>query len=252
MQEKIKFKMKLLKDYKMILNVVLSLKTENWYEIFAYGSYGWLIKSRSGCYFLSSSRTAAMASCSGSPVVGGNVMRIVKQIMEEAVTRKFVHEESSSITSLCVIRELKIDPLSASVNWNGKLFSFYGRSYDSSPKITLLLCFEVNFMPGSLGFAVVETCLSHGLKRRTLGLFKTNSTTALLHKVAKNFEPAKLISQLVKQVESADPNKSGFVWASVQSRLHFLGRFRARTDNLMRHKSIDLSYILTWQSHFLD
>ena len=25
----------------------------------------------------------------------------VKQIMEEAVTRKFVHEESSSITSLC-------------------------------------------------------------------------------------------------------------------------------------------------------
>ncbi|CAG2104375.1 unnamed protein product, partial [Medioppia subpectinata] len=29
------------------------------------------------------------------------VKREVKQIMEEAVTRKFVHEESSSITSLC-------------------------------------------------------------------------------------------------------------------------------------------------------
>lgn len=30
-----------------------------------------------------------------------NVKKEVKQIMEEAVTRKFVHEESSSITSLC-------------------------------------------------------------------------------------------------------------------------------------------------------
>ncbi|XP_062583305.1 small G protein signaling modulator 1-like [Saccostrea cucullata] len=29
------------------------------------------------------------------------VKKEVKQIMEEAVTRKFVHEESSSITSLC-------------------------------------------------------------------------------------------------------------------------------------------------------
>jgi len=28
-------------------------------------------------------------------------IRQVKQIMEEAVTRKFVHEESGSITSLC-------------------------------------------------------------------------------------------------------------------------------------------------------
>ncbi|GFO01145.1 small G protein signaling modulator 1 [Plakobranchus ocellatus] len=29
------------------------------------------------------------------------VKKEVKQIMEEAVTRKFVHEESSSLTSLC-------------------------------------------------------------------------------------------------------------------------------------------------------
>ncbi|GLH10556.1 Uncharacterized protein GBIM_15491 [Gryllus bimaculatus] len=32
-----------------------------------------------------------------------NVKREVKKIMEEAVTRKFVHEESSSITSLCAL-----------------------------------------------------------------------------------------------------------------------------------------------------
>lgn len=54
--------------------------------------------------------------------------------MEEAVTRKFIHEDSGSVLSLC---------------------------------------------------AAVEACLSQGLRRRALGLFKTSSTTALLHKVAK-------------------------------------------------------------------
>ncbi|XP_070389552.1 small G protein signaling modulator 2-like isoform X1 [Dermacentor albipictus] len=80
------------------------------------------------------------------------VKKEVKQIMEEAVTRKFVHEESSSITSLC---------------------------------------------------AAVDACLSHGLKRRALGLFKTNSTTALLHKMAKHFEPAAAIARAVTQMEAA-------------------------------------------------
>ncbi|XP_054167944.1 small G protein signaling modulator 1-like isoform X2 [Oppia nitens] len=84
------------------------------------------------------------------------VKREVKQIMEEAVTRKFVHEESSSITSLC---------------------------------------------------AAVEACLSYGLKRRALGLFKTNSTTALLQKVAKSSEPAAIVLKIVTDLESNDPNK---------------------------------------------
>ncbi|XP_067136366.1 small G protein signaling modulator 1-like isoform X2 [Centruroides vittatus] len=84
------------------------------------------------------------------------VKKEVKQIMEEAVTRKFIHEESSSITSLC---------------------------------------------------AAVDACLSHNLKRRALGLFKTNSTTALLQKVAKCFEPAAEIAQMVAEIENTDPNK---------------------------------------------
>lgn len=85
-----------------------------------------------------------------------NVKKEVKQIMEEAVTRKFVHEDSSTITSLC---------------------------------------------------GAVEACLSQGLRRRALGLFKTSSTTALLHKVAKNFEPAAIISKKVQDIENADPNR---------------------------------------------
>src|SRR6218665_3941230 len=36
------------------------------------------------------------------------VKREVKQIMEEAVTRKFVHEDSSSITALCGERLLDV------------------------------------------------------------------------------------------------------------------------------------------------
>ncbi|XP_072157733.1 small G protein signaling modulator 2 isoform X1 [Bemisia tabaci] len=85
-----------------------------------------------------------------------NVKKEVKQMMEEAVTKKYVHEESSSITSLC---------------------------------------------------AAVEACLSQGIRRRVLGLFKSGSTTALLHKVAKNFEPAAVISQKVQDIENSDPNR---------------------------------------------
>ncbi|CAG9104204.1 unnamed protein product [Plutella xylostella] len=62
------------------------------------------------------------------------VKKEVKHLMEEAVTRKFVHEESGGVTALC---------------------------------------------------GAVEACLGQGLRRRALGLFKTNSTTALLHKIAK-------------------------------------------------------------------
>ncbi|KAK6642141.1 hypothetical protein RUM44_013864 [Polyplax serrata] len=84
------------------------------------------------------------------------VKKEVKQIMEEAVTRKFVHEDSSSVTSLC---------------------------------------------------GAVESCLSQGLRRRALGLFKTGSTTALLHKIGKNFEPAAMVSQRIQDLEILEPNK---------------------------------------------
>jgi hypothetical protein len=53
----------------------------------------------------------------------------------------------------------------------------------------------------------VEACLSQGLRRRALGLFKTSSTTALLHKIAKSFGPAALISRRVQEIENSDPNR---------------------------------------------
>ncbi|XP_053679263.1 small G protein signaling modulator 2-like [Anopheles nili] len=84
------------------------------------------------------------------------VKKEVKQVMEEAVTKKYIHEESCSVTALC---------------------------------------------------AAVEACLSQGLRRRALGLFKTSSTTALLHKVAKHCPEAACISKKVQDIENSDPNK---------------------------------------------
>lgn len=53
----------------------------------------------------------------------------------------------------------------------------------------------------------VEACLSDGLKRRSLGLFKTSSTTALIHKLGKTFPPAGVVSRIVQELESQDPNR---------------------------------------------
>ncbi|KAF0291052.1 Small G protein signaling modulator 1 [Amphibalanus amphitrite] len=86
----------------------------------------------------------------------GAVKKEVKQLMEEAVTRKFTHEDSACITALC---------------------------------------------------ASVDACLSHGLRRRALGLFKTNSTTALLHKIGRSCEAAALISTRLQELETAEPGR---------------------------------------------
>ena len=85
-----------------------------------------------------------------------NVKKEVKQIMEESVTKKFVHEDSSTVVSLC---------------------------------------------------GAVEACLSQGLKRRALGLFKTSSTTALLHKISSHCIEAAFVSKKVQDIEAADPSK---------------------------------------------
>jgi hypothetical protein len=76
--------------------------------------------------------------------------------MEESVTKKFVHEDSGTVVSLC----------------------------------------------GS-----VEACLSQGLRRRALGLFKTSTTTALVHKISSQCDEAAYVSKKVQDIEAADPSK---------------------------------------------
>lgn len=46
-----------------------------------------------------------------------------------------------------------------------------------------------------------------GLRRRALGLFKTSSTTALLHKIAKHSSEAANISKRVQELESLEPSR---------------------------------------------
>jgi len=53
--------------------------------------------------------------------------------------------------------------------------------------------------------AAIESCLLHGLKKRALGLFKDSTTTALLHKVGKTFEPATAILKRLKEMDR-DPD----------------------------------------------
>lgn len=52
--------------------------------------------------------------------------------------------------------------------------------------------------------AAVEGCLSHGLRRRALGLFRSSSTTALMHKVAKGYPPALVISKLIMEADACE------------------------------------------------
>lgn len=87
-----------------------------------------------------------------------NVKKEVKQLMEEAVTKKYVHEESSSVTSLC---------------------------------------------------GAVEACLSHGLRRRALGLFKTSSTTALIQKIAKICPEADYVTRRLLELELSQETPAG-------------------------------------------
>ncbi|OQR66893.1 small G protein signaling modulator 1-like, partial [Tropilaelaps mercedesae] len=131
------------------------------------------------------------------------VKKEVKQIMEEAVTRKFVHEESSSITSLCG-KQKQAGPR-VELKFSRSLYRVSNCVNDTST-LTRSSCF-LSF-PHLPPPAAVDACLSHGLRRRALGLFKTNSTTALLQKIAKSFPPAFEVVQIVERIEHIqDGNK---------------------------------------------
>lgn len=101
------------------------------------------------------------------------VKKEVKQVMEESVTRKFVHEESGSVTSLCGAVEACLSQ---------------GNKLTNSLKTSKQKC-------------------DLGLRRRALGLFKTSSTTALLHKIAKHSPEAAIISKRVLETECKDPDR---------------------------------------------
>lgn len=57
----------------------------------------------------------------------------------------------------------------------------------------------------------VECCLTHGLRKRALGLFKNSTTTALLQKVSKTYEPAGQVVKLLNETEQSSDFRYGGV-----------------------------------------
>jgi hypothetical protein len=66
-----------------------------------------------------------------------------------------------------------------------------------------------------LSTGAVEACLQYGLRKRSLGLFKnSNTTTALLQKVGKTFDPAAVVvrslAELEKNLENSRLTRKSF------------------------------------------
>ncbi|XP_025713894.1 small G protein signaling modulator 1 isoform X4 [Callorhinus ursinus] len=127
------------------------------------------------------------------------VKKEVKQIMEEAVTRKFVHEDSSHIISFCVF--LLVHNMTPATLFTVAFWHFpcvEGRQLEHS------LHGEIPGFP--LGLAAVEACVLHGLRRRAAGFLRSNKIAALFMKVGKNFPPAEELSRKVQDLEQLIEN----------------------------------------------
>ncbi|XP_027980433.1 small G protein signaling modulator 1 isoform X4 [Eumetopias jubatus] len=127
------------------------------------------------------------------------VKKEVKQIMEEAVTRKFVHEDSSHIISFCVF--LLMHNMTPATLFTVDFWHFpcvEGRQLEHS------LHGEIPGFP--LGLAAVEACVLHGLRRRAAGFLRSNKIAALFMKVGKNFPPAEELSRKVQDLEQLIEN----------------------------------------------
>ncbi len=100
-----------------------------------------------------------------------NVKKECKQLMEVAVTKKFIHEDNGCITSLC-----------------GKsILSLFFQLYS-----------QLNFFSQK---AAIEACLLHGLKK--ISIFQTNTTLSLLQKISKHCQDAEKILKMCEDYDKA-------------------------------------------------
>ncbi|POI34587.1 hypothetical protein CIB84_001661 [Bambusicola thoracicus] len=140
-----------------------------------------------------------------------NVKKEVKQIMEEAVTRKFVHEDSSHIIALCGSLSVSVTVIAAHLGLMNdqvkerlkiRLFTYLYHLILRSSFVFLQL--SALMSPHLTG--VVEACLLHMLKRRAAGFLRTDKVAALFTKVGKTYAIAgdicKKVQELQQQVES--------------------------------------------------
>jgi hypothetical protein len=108
-------------------------------------------------------------------------------MMEEAVTKKCIHEDNCSITTLS------------------------GRSFCYTKKKIHSLVFFVDHS------GAVEACLLHGLKRRAVGLFKTSTTMALLQKIAKSCPSAAEVVKIVDDDRHSEESTNIFSFSKYET-----------------------------------
>ncbi|KAK2505520.1 hypothetical protein MC885_010125 [Smutsia gigantea] len=139
-----------------------------------------------------------------------NVKKEVKQIMEEAVTRKFVHEDSSHIIALCAQITCGYSKQSPDVpvgleNQFESLFAegagegvVLGLTRTRGPKAFML---GPRAQTTQLKGGAVEACLLHQLRRRAAGFLCSDKMAALFTKVGKTCPVAREICHKVQELQ---------------------------------------------------
>ncbi|KAJ8378240.1 hypothetical protein AAFF_G00244440 [Aldrovandia affinis] len=150
---------------------------------------GWLLRTKVGCLILDDKGTREIKTASPKAQV--------KQIMEEAVTRKFVHEDSSHIVSFC-----------------GAPLAVVSMTTVATTPPCELRC---RIIPGRELGSAVEACVLHGLKRRAAGFLRSNKIAALFMKVGKSFPPADELCRKAQELEQIIESKRNQVSLNAES-----------------------------------
>ncbi|KAK3560850.1 hypothetical protein QTP86_022617, partial [Hemibagrus guttatus] len=102
----------------------------------------------------------------------------VKQIMEEAVTKKFVHEDSSHVIALCNESRHHVTLCRINDTENGWMDSAYVSTDNRG---------------------AIEACLGHMLKRRAAGFLRSDKIAALFTKIGKVYAIAEGVCRKVQE-----------------------------------------------------
>ncbi|KAI9521486.1 Small G protein signaling modulator 1, partial [Dissostichus eleginoides] len=168
------------------------------------------------------------------------VKKEVKQIMEEAVTRKFVHEDSSHIVSFCANRAQHDHCEKHTAHMQALTPVRCLPQFRARPPPVILIVALITPSTLSAGLfrdksewrkggklgqltgeqlastitatlmrypAAVEACVLHGLKRRAAGFLRSNKIAALFMKVGKSFVPAEDLCRKAQELEQVMETK---------------------------------------------
>ncbi|XP_011522409.1 small G protein signaling modulator 2 isoform X9 [Homo sapiens] len=161
-----------------------------------------------------------------------NVKKEVKQIMEEAVTRKFVHEDSSHIIALCAA-----DPHQGLTRCQTP-FTVQGNGSDKMDRVSAAGAYILlGRQTGNKCASAVEACLLHQLRRRAAGFLRSDKMAALFTKVGKTCpvagEICHKVQELQQQAEGRKP--SGVSQEALRRQGSASGKAPALSPQALKH-----------------